>query len=70
MMTECQFTGEKFEKINFIEIDTEIYNDFKKFNNKQEKIKNETEISAGATSVSFASVQYILNNVENVLWPL
>lgn len=30
------------------------------------KIKNETEISSGATSVSFASVQYILNNVENV----
>ena len=30
------------------------------------KIKNETEISSGATSVSFASVQYILNNVSNV----
>ncbi|MEM6514620.1 MAG: glutamyl-tRNA reductase [Bacteroidota bacterium] len=30
------------------------------------RIKNETEISSGATSVSFASVQYILNNVENV----
>lgn len=30
------------------------------------KIKNETEISSGATSVSFASVQYILNNVANV----
>ena len=30
------------------------------------KIKNETEISSGATSVSFASVQYILKNVENV----
>jgi glutamyl-tRNA reductase len=30
------------------------------------KIKNETEISSGATSVSFASVQYILNNVTNV----
>jgi len=30
------------------------------------KIKNETEISSGATSVSFASVQYILNTVENV----
>lgn len=30
------------------------------------KIKNETEISSGATSVSFASVQYILNNVEQV----
>lgn len=29
------------------------------------RIKNETEISSGATSVSFASVQYILNNVEN-----
>lgn len=28
------------------------------------RIKNETEISSGATSVSFASVQYILNNVE------
>jgi glutamyl-tRNA reductase len=30
------------------------------------KIKNDTEISSGATSVSFASVQYILNNVDNV----
>ena len=28
------------------------------------KIKNETEISSGATSVSFASVQYIIKNVE------
>lgn len=30
------------------------------------KIKNETEISSGATSVSFASVQYIIRNVENI----
>jgi len=30
------------------------------------RIKNETEISSGATSVSFASVQYILKNFENV----
>lgn len=30
------------------------------------RIKNETEISSGATSVSFASVQYILKNVKNV----
>ena len=30
------------------------------------RIKNETEISSGATSVAFASVQYILRNVENV----
>ncbi|WP_306352113.1 glutamyl-tRNA reductase [Flavobacterium sp. '19STA2R22 D10 B1'] len=30
------------------------------------KVKNETEISSGATSVSFASVQYILNNVEDI----
>jgi len=30
------------------------------------KIKNETEISSGATSVSYASVQYILKNVSNV----
>jgi len=30
------------------------------------KIKNETEISSGATSVSFASVQYILKNVEDI----
>lgn len=30
------------------------------------RIKTETEISSGATSVSFASVQYILNHVENV----
>ncbi len=30
------------------------------------RIKNETEISSGATSVSFASVQYILNNIENI----
>lgn len=30
------------------------------------RIKNETEISTGATSVSFASVQYILNNVRDI----
>lgn len=30
------------------------------------RIKNETEISTGATSVSFASVQYILNNVQHI----
>ncbi len=30
------------------------------------RIKTETEISSGATSVSFASVQYILKQVENV----
>ncbi|HXJ99728.1 MAG TPA: glutamyl-tRNA reductase [Gelidibacter sp.] len=30
------------------------------------RIKTETEISSGATSVSFASVQYILNAIENV----
>jgi glutamyl-tRNA reductase len=30
------------------------------------RIKTETKISSGATSVSFASVQYILNSVENV----
>lgn len=30
------------------------------------RIKNETEISSGVTSVSFASVHYILNEIENV----
>ncbi len=30
------------------------------------RIKNETEISSGATSVAFASVQYILKNTPNV----
>lgn len=30
------------------------------------KIKNETEISSGATSVSFAAVQYIMKNVANI----
>lgn len=30
------------------------------------RIKNETEISTGATSVSFASVQYIIRNVEQI----
>lgn len=30
------------------------------------RIKNETELSSGATSVSFASVQYIMNNITNV----
>lgn len=30
------------------------------------RIKNETELSSGATSVSFASVQYILNTVTEV----
>jgi len=30
------------------------------------RIKNETEISSGATSVSFASVQYIFNTVKDI----
>lgn len=30
------------------------------------RIKNETEISTGATSVAFASVHYILNKVKNI----
>ncbi|MDT0557807.1 glutamyl-tRNA reductase [Ichthyenterobacterium sp. W332] len=30
------------------------------------RIKTETEISSGATSVSFASVQYIMNTIKNV----
>lgn len=30
------------------------------------RIKNETEISTGATSVAFASVKYILNNVADI----
>ena len=30
------------------------------------RIKNETEISSGAASVAFASVQYILKNVTNI----
>ncbi|WP_396217960.1 glutamyl-tRNA reductase [Flavobacterium sp.] len=30
------------------------------------KVKNETEISSGATSVSFAAVQYIFKNVEEI----
>ena len=29
------------------------------------RVKNETDLSSGATSVAFASVQYILKNVEN-----
>ncbi len=30
------------------------------------RIKNETELSSGATSVSFASVQYIMRNVQDI----
>ncbi|GGW56670.1 glutamyl-tRNA reductase [Winogradskyella epiphytica] len=30
------------------------------------RIKNETQLSSGATSVSFASVQYIMNSAENI----
>ena len=30
------------------------------------ELKTETEISSGATSVSFASVQYIFNTVEDI----
>lgn len=30
------------------------------------RIKNETELSSGATSVSFAAVQYIMNAIENI----
>lgn len=34
--------------------------------NASKRIKNETSLSAGAASVSFAAVQYILQNVPNV----
>jgi glutamyl-tRNA reductase len=30
------------------------------------KIKTDTEISSGATSVSFAAVRYIINNVQDI----
>lgn len=30
------------------------------------RVKNETGLSSGATSVSFASVQYLMNNVNNI----
>ncbi len=30
------------------------------------RVKNETEISSGATSVSFAAVQYIMNTIEKI----
>lgn len=30
------------------------------------RVKNETKLSSGATSVSFASVQFILNNVQDI----
>lgn len=30
------------------------------------RVKNETELSSGATSVSFAAVQYIMNNVADI----
>jgi len=30
------------------------------------RVKNETELSSGATSVSFAAVQYIMNNVSDI----
>ncbi|AWM13721.1 glutamyl-tRNA reductase [Flavobacterium sediminis] len=30
------------------------------------RVKNETEISSGATSVSFAAVQYIMNNIPDI----
>jgi len=30
------------------------------------RVKNETHISSGATSVAFASVQYILKNIDNI----
>ena len=30
------------------------------------RVKNETEISSGATSVSFAAVQYIMTHIENI----
>lgn len=34
--------------------------------NASKRIKNETSLSAGAASVSFAAVQYILQNVSNI----
>lgn len=34
--------------------------------NASKRIKNETSLSSGAASVSFAAVQYILQNVENI----
>ena len=34
--------------------------------NASKRIKTETKISSGATSVAFASVQYILKNIQNI----
>ena len=33
---------------------------------KKQRIKNETKISSGATSVSYAAVRYILDNVDDL----
>jgi glutamyl-tRNA reductase len=73
---DSQILGD-FEIISQLKISTKISKKYGLLNPFSERlvnaviqaskrIKTETKISSGATSVSFASVQYILNSVENV----
>ena len=73
---DSQILGD-FEIISQLKSSAKLSQNFNLLNNFTERllnaviqaskrIKNETEISSGATSVSFASVQYILNNIPNV----
>ncbi|AUS05240.1 glutamyl-tRNA reductase [Pseudotamlana carrageenivorans] len=73
---DSQILGD-FEIISQLKISTKLSRKHGLLNNYTERlvnaviqaskrIKTETDISSGATSVSFASVQYILNTIENV----
>ncbi len=73
---DSQILGD-FEIISQLKASTKLSRKYRLLNHFSERlvnaviqaskrIKNETNISSGATSVSFASVQYIFNNVEDV----
>ncbi|XMO87820.1 glutamyl-tRNA reductase [Algibacter sp. AS12] len=73
---DSQILGD-FEIISQLKISAKLSRKYGLLNNFTERlvnaviqaskrIKTETDISSGATSVSFASVQYIFKNVENV----
>ncbi|WP_299367501.1 glutamyl-tRNA reductase [Winogradskyella sp.] len=64
IISQLKFAARRSKKVNLLNSFTErLVNSVIQ---ASKRIKNETELSSGATSVSFASVQYIMNNVQNI----
>ncbi|WP_422106748.1 glutamyl-tRNA reductase [Winogradskyella sp.] len=64
IISQLKFAARKSKKVGLLNSFTErLVNSVIQ---ASKRIKNETELSSGATSVSFASVQYIMNNVEAI----